>query len=357
MRHSFNITIATDINTPGGIGAVLQNLQQQGFFKQTNNILITSHKISPKFNRLNMLLTFAVCLVCIIYYGLFFEINIAHIHLSSRGSYSRKSIVVKLVKFFNAKVIIHLHGSEFVGFYSDESNERKQKKIRATFNAADKLIVLSKSWKIWVKTLVDDPQKLVIVYNMTTKSQVVRQAQPQQNILFLGRLGHRKGVADLINAYSQIVTNFPNSRLQLGGDGDVEKYKRQVAELNLAANVEFLGWVNGPNKLDYLSKAYMYILPSYNEGFPLGVIEAMSAGLPILASTAGGIPDAITDGEQGLLIEAGNVDALAVGLADLLQNTTKATKLGQAAKLKFENNFSPDIIIPQLLAIYDELSE
>ncbi|MBL1421537.1 MAG: glycosyltransferase family 4 protein [Alphaproteobacteria bacterium] len=357
MKNRINITVATDINTQGGIGTVLQVLKQQGFFKQTNNILITSHKISPKFKRLNMMLTFAGCLLRIVYYGLFFKINITHIHLSSRGSYSRKSIVVKLAKFFNARIIIHLHGSEFVEFYRDESSKRKQKKIRATLNSADKLIVLSKSWKIWAETLIDDPQKLMIVYNMMAKSKIERQAQPQQNILFLGRLGHRKGVGDLIKAYHQIIVDFPNSCLQLGGDGDVEKYQHQVSELDMSANVEFLGWVSGADKFDYLSNAYMYILPSYNEGFPMGVIEAMSVGLPILASTAGGIPDAITDGKQGLLIEAGNVDALANGLSDLLQNTAKAARLGQAAKLKFENNFSPDIIIPQLLAIYDELSE
>ncbi|MGL4830369.1 MAG: exopolysaccharide biosynthesis glycosyltransferase VpsI, partial [Vibrio sp.] len=99
----------------------------------------------------------------------------------------------------------------------------------------------------------------------------------------------------------------------------------------------------------------IYCLPSYNEGFPMGVIEAMSGEIPVVASYAGGIPDAITDGEQGRLVEAGDVTGLAQALGDLIELRAENQRLAKAGKQKFLNHFSLQAVMPRLQSLYDEL--
>ena len=118
----------------------------------------------------------------------------------------------------------------------------------------------------------------------------------------------------------------------------------------------FLGWISGDKKLSVLRTADIYCLPSYNEGFPMGVIEAMSANVCVVSTYAGGIPDAIESGKDGLLVNAGDVEALAQALIKLIQDRELNAQLAQSGKAKFENNFSQQAILPQLQFIYDRLT-
>nr|WP_241214457.1 glycosyltransferase family 4 protein [Vibrio alfacsensis] len=165
-----------------------------------------------------------------------------------------------------------------------------------------------------MKTIVSDPTKVHVIYNAVDTLDLNRSNIDQGRILFLGRLGERKGVKDLIDAFAIVLKQYPDCRLTLGGDGDIATFKQQVKNLGISNNVDFLGWVAGEQKKIWLSKADVYCLPSYNEGFPMGVLEAMSANIPVVASTAGGIPDAIENSVDGLLIEAGDVEMLATHL-------------------------------------------
>jgi glycosyltransferase involved in cell wall biosynthesis len=353
MRKKINLTIATNINGQGGIATVLQVLKDASFFNKTSSERLSSHSSKNK-NKLSAIFTFVKSILMLCFYAVFYKVGVVHVHMSSRGSYTRKAIVVRLANFFSIKTIIHLHGSEFQEFYSNESSKRKQH-IVDTFNMADKVIVLSSQWLAWVNTIVKDQNKACIVYNAVPEVVLPSKKSQQKNILFLGRLGQRKGVEDLINAFAKIATDYPNSQLQLGGDGDLTRYQTQVTSLGIADQVTFLGWVSGVTKNQCLADATVYCLPSYNEGFPMGILEAMSADVAVVASKAGGIPDAITDKKEGLLIDAGDVDALAEALVIMLADSEKRDEFSAAAKEKYQLNFSPAVIVPQLELIYQEL--
>jgi glycosyltransferase involved in cell wall biosynthesis len=357
MKKTINITIATNTYGTGGVATVLQILHLYDFFTLTGSKLISSHCNRRKMFGFKRILYFISAFFHLLFYGLTHNLGVVHVHMSSRGSYTRKAILIRLARYLGAKTIIHLHGSEFKEFYLNECNTKKQQHIRDTFNLADRVIVLSTQWAAWISTITKDSNKINVVYNAVPDVSFTKIAQENPAILFLGRLGERKGVADLINAFSLISNQFPDCTLQLGGDGDIEKYRKQVNELNLTDRVQFLGWVSGETKNDYLSKASIYCLPSYNEGFPMGILEAMSAGVAVVASKAGGIPDAIADGEEGLLVDAGNVTQLSEALRRMLQDDAQREQFAQAAKSKFQNNFSPEVIIPQLETIYKELLE
>lgn len=357
FNKPINLTFATSIHGKGGIATVLQVLDAALFFSTTKNKIICSHKNGNQFFGLSRFFSFATALVQLTYFCCFYKVGIVHVHMASRGSYSRKSIIIKLAKKLGAKVIIHLHGGEFNIFYSTESSISKQSQIRDSFNMADKIIVLSEQWLEWVNSIIDDQSKTVIVYNGVPKVVSNERVQDKSIIIFLGKLCKAKGVDDLIDAFQRLHLQFPNTELHLAGNGDVEHYRQKVSELALAKHIHFLGWISGKEKNECLANASIYCLPSYNEGFPMGVLEAMSSEVVVVASKVGGIPDAITDEQEGLLIDAGDVNGLTVALSKLLTDETLSSQLSKAAKAKYENNFTPEAIVPKLCGIYDELLE
>lgn len=355
MKKSINLTIATDKNGQGGIATVLNVYESEDFFYDTNSELLVSHSTNTGFGMAGQLFNYLLCIIKLASKLIIYDVGVVHIHMASRGSYARKSMLIKLIKYFNTKVILHLHGAEFREFYNNECCESKQAQIRTTFNSVDKVIVLSTQWLSWLDTILDEPKKGVVVYNAVPKLEIEKEKTNNFNFVFLGRLGERKGVSDLIHAFNCVVKEHPNARLLLGGDGEIKKYQTMVNELGLDECVELLGWVAGDKKINILKQADAYVLPSYNEGFPMGVLEAMSCNIPVIASTAGGIPDAITNNIDGLLIEPGDKEALQLAMKKLIESPLEAKKMENAAKEKFLNNFSPSVIIPRVKGIYKEL--
>lgn len=354
MRQSINLMVGTDRSGQGGIATVVSIYQQEGLLHKHNFRYIASHS-SRNTTKLQALLTHLRCLATIIAYGLRFQIGLIHVHMASRGSYMRKAQVVRLGKWLGARIIIHLHGAEFRKFYANECTPAKQQAIRNTFNLADKVIVLSTQWLSWMEAIVDEPAKVTVVHNSVPKMHLETIPSSTSNILFLGRLSKRKGTEDLLRAFASIAPQFPDSRLVLGGDGDIEVYKDLAKRLEIYDQVLFLGWISGQEKNDWMAKSSIYVLPSYNEGFPMGILEAMSAKIPVVSSFAGGIPDAITSDKEGLLIEAGDTQALAEALSSLLASDALRDTISQQAYKKYCSNFSPMVIMPKLERIYKEL--
>jgi glycosyltransferase involved in cell wall biosynthesis len=119
--------------------------------------------------------------------------------------------------------------------------------------------------------------------------------------------------------------------------------------------VEVLGWITGADKLTRLQQAAVFALPSFSEGLPMGLLEAMAAGLPVLATPVGGIPEVITDGVEGFLVDPGDVGALTDRLSRLLSDENLRGRMGRAARHKAEALFTVDVILPQLEQLYTRL--
>lgn len=355
MKKKISLTLATDINGQGGIATVLGVYQQSGFLAHNAVRLIATHSTNNKLGIVGALLLYISALIKVLYYYAFYRVGVAHIHVSSRGSYLRKSLLVRLIKALGGKVILHLHGSEFRDFYSNESNENKKQHIRDTFEMSDVVIVLSSQWIDWGRVTFNRAEHFQLVYNAVPSLELEAASTPSSTISFLGRVGKRKGVHDLLKAMVKVKQQCPGAKLMIGGDGDIEKYRVMARDLGLESQVEFLGWVSGQHKLDVLRQTQIYCLPSYNEGFPMGILEAMSAGIAVVSTYAGGIPDAISDGKEGILVKAGDSEALADALIELLTNQEMNQDYTQNAKQKFDEHFSVQAIIPQVQRIYDDL--
>jgi glycosyltransferase involved in cell wall biosynthesis len=136
--------------------------------------------------------------------------------------------------------------------------------------------------------------------------------QPEPGrVLFLGRLEAAKGVFELLGAGALLAPRFPALRLVFGGEGDAGALRKRAAELGIGERIELPGWVGPDERDEQLARASVFCLPSHAEGLPMSMLEAMAAGRAVVASSVGGIPETIVDGDNGLLAPPRDEQALA----------------------------------------------
>lgn len=156
----------------------------------------------------------------------------------------------------------------------------------------------------------------------------------------IARMDIAKGALVLLDAFAELEKSRPQLRLVLAGSGDASaELARRCKLLGLQDRVEIMGHYAGDVGA-LLATFDVYVFPSLWEGFPYSIVEAMRAGVPILATRVGGIPEAITDGEEGLLVEPGSSDAIVDALQRLIDDAPLRQSLGKCARRKYENNLS-----------------
>ena len=172
----------------------------------------------------------------------------------------------------------------------------------------------------------------------------------------VGRLDHwGKGHKELFEAMASLRERHPVHALIVGGGRRMEEVRQSAESLGLAGAVHFLG--PRPDVPDLLNAMDIFVLPSYSEGVSLALLEAMAAGLPVVATAVGGLPEVVTDGETGLLIPPRDAGALAGALARLLTDPALARRLGANARAHVREHYSLDRLGREINGIYGELVE
>jgi glycosyltransferase involved in cell wall biosynthesis len=176
---------------------------------------------------------------------------------------------------------------------------------------------------------------------------------------YVGWLIPIKGVTYLLGAMAEVAQRHSNSLLLLVGKGDEKgeeeiKLKEQVENLGLADNVRFLGW--RPDVDEIMGCFDIFVLPSLNEGMGRVLVEAMAAGLPIVASSVGGIPDLVKHGENGLLVPPANEGALERAISDLLSDEARRKNMGETGK-RMCRPYSVEAMVDKIDALYKDLLE
>ncbi|MGK9051407.1 glycosyltransferase family 4 protein [Neorhizobium petrolearium] len=260
------------------------------------------------------------------------EVDVVHINLASYGSTYRKLVIAICARMLGIPYILHLHGAEYMAFWSDEDTFLNRR-IRSMFRQASGIIVLGKVWREFILRKVPEAEKrLVIVPNATEVPSLPREGGGDRvHILFLGRVEKRKGVPELCEALASMA-DLPGWRATIAGDGEVEKLRLRLTELGLSDRVAVPGWQGPEDVARLLSKADVLTLPSFAENLPISVIEGMAAGLAIVATPVGAVEDIISDGKTGLLVPPGDVGALKRALERLIMEPDLRDRLGDAAR-------------------------
>lgn len=336
-------------NHPGGISAVIQYwsnyiecLRYYPSFKE-GNILVKLYWYISTYIKLLFIFLFDR------------RVKILHSHTAAGNDFRRTTSFVKLAKFFRKKVIIHSHASMFKDFYS-KSSQKNRENILSTLNKADVLIVLSESWKEWFIGIGVKEDKIFILHNITDYpiKKVVEKDTEKLKFLFLGEIGERKGVFDLLQAISEHKKELKGSvELRIGGNKQEERLLKTISDNKLSDFVRFEGFVSGEKKNYLLNWSDVFILPSYNEGLPISILEAMSYGMPIISTPVGGIPEVVDD-SNGILVMPGNVDMIYGAISKYINNRMLVEKHGKESAKK-STAYLPEYVMNQLNNCYLQL--
>lgn len=284
------------------------------------------------------------------------RISLVHAHTASRASFWRKSIFMLIARSAGIPVILHLHGGDFELFYRSECGKWRQRYIRYVLRTVSRVVVLSQQWRTRIEA-IEPAAKTVTIGNPVAVASIVPSIAERQpaDLLYLGRFSERKGVFDLLEACEIVRAKYPSLRIRCGGEGDVAGVETRARELGLADALHMLGWVSGAAKDRELMQATIYVLPSHAEGLPMGVLEAMAAGTPVIATTVGGIPDAIENGVSGFLVEPGDVPALAERIQQLLADSELRERFAAAARAKVMSDYATQRLLAQVEELYKRL--
>lgn len=140
----------------------------------------------------------------------------------------------------------------------------------------------------------------------------------------------------------------------VGGNGEISKVTQIISKYGLSDIVLFEGWVSGDKKIELLNKVDAYILPSYHEGLPISILEAMSYSLPIISTNVGGIPEILKNGENGFIISPGDKDAMYRAILELMNNEKLRIDMGKASYSKVQEHM-PGFVERQLSDLYRSL--
>ena len=185
----------------------------------------------------------------------------------------------------------------------------------------------------------------------------IRSIATESTVLYVGRLRTRKAVAVLLEAIAAIGARRPDLRLVIAGDGEQGAALRQrAAKSDLQGRVEFAGALSREAIAECYRQAAVLCLPSIYEGFPVTIVEAMGAGLPVVATRVAGVPEAVDDGVTGLLVDPEDAAALAAALERVLEDVDARRRMGRAARSEFERSFTIGVVTDAHLKLYEELT-
>lgn len=281
------------------------------------------------------------------------KFDLVHIHMASYRSAFRKAKYIRIAKKYNKKIIAHMHGGEFKVFLS-KCNKKQKKYIINALNMCDIIIVLSDEWKEFYSKYCNS-NKIKIVYNGTVIPKKINKDYNNDRALYLGKFCNGKGIYDLIDAVENISKKYKSFVIYAGGDGEISSVKKIVNEKNLKKYIKVLGWIDKDKKEKYLRECSIFILPSYNEGMPMSIIEAMAYKNAVISTNVGGIPQVIDNNKNGILIEPGDKKQLYNSIEKLIKDKKFKEKIGNAGYEKANSKFNIENNINEIYSIYREL--
>lgn len=284
---------------------------------------------------------------------------VVHIHTCSFNTFWRNAVDVLVAKALGGRVLLHIHGAQFHKFLAGLGPSRAWL-ARRVFALADGVVVLGGNWSEVLRPWVARADKLHVLPNAVpvpdlAAAHPAAAAPGGPYVITLANYERRKGQEDLVRAMARLPADCP-LRLELygadGEPGERERIAGLVSELGLGGRVAVNGPVMGAEKDRRFRAAAAFCLPSYDEGLPMAMLEAMSYGLPVVVTTVGSIPEVIHHGDEGLLYAPGDLAALAAHLERLGADPGLAAALGRAGRAAVAARYSVDRNAEALAGLY-----
>lgn len=344
------LMIGNSHKVKGGITSVIQQIECHKWSAQ--NIEMKFIATYNEGNNLYKTVFFIYSYIKIFIKFILWKPDVIYMHMSHHGSCLRKYLIYKMAKRMNIKTVIHLHGSEFNDWYK-KINLKKQKQIKELLRNCNAFIVLGTKWKSIIKH-IEPKTNVYILNNCVEIPKEICTRNNTINALFLGVLIKRKGVSDLIEAIKilknkDILNKF---NFYIAGEGEEKEFLiKKCIEYEICDKVKFTGWINNSEKMKLMQNCNLMILPSYNEGLPICLLEGMSYGMPLISTDVGDISVAVQDNVNGFLFKPGDVKSLAVYLEKMIDKDL-FIKFSKNSRSLAEKNFSDKLYFNKLETIF-----
>jgi glycosyltransferase involved in cell wall biosynthesis len=267
-----------------------------------------------------------------------------HVNMAERLSLFRKSMVIIVSRGLGIPVVLHLHAAQLHHFYRALPPFLRLL-TRWVFGLPSTVIVLGEMAREFVvKELQVPPDRVTVVINgvpapkNTKTANQAKVSSEVRSILFVGNLSERKGVSDLLLACSYLQTT--DVIVTFAGGGDVAAYEAKALALKVNNFVRFIGWTEQAQVAQLMETADVLVLPSYDEGLPLVILEAMANGVAVICTPVGEIPLALTHDVNACFVDPGNPAQLAQAMQRLLSNTGDREVLARNGYNLYQQKFS-----------------
>ena len=248
------------------------------------------------------------------------------------------------------KVIVHLHTGNQLSRNTDNQL------FRWWLQRADLIILLADRWqKLFKELYADINTPTAVLYNPCEEVPETPQEEKEKLIIMAALFNDNKAPDLLLHAWQKIKDRHPGWRIAMLGNGEVERYRRMAADMGLQDSVTFTGYVTGTVKASYFRRASILCVCSYEEGFPMVVLEAWMHGICVVTTPVGGLPDVLEDGKNALVFDFGHWEQLANHLERLIDDEALRRTMGAQGRHFISAHFSIQQINDQLAEIYQDV--
>ncbi|MGH8176625.1 MAG: glycosyltransferase family 4 protein [Steroidobacter sp.] len=282
---------------------------------------------------------------------------LVHIHFSVRGSSVRKELLARIALAMGVRVIMHAHAGEYRLYWARRSRPARARTM-AVLSRVSALIVLGESWREFFISIGVPAEKVVVMPNPVRLPYPVpaRVASQAVTCVYLGLIAPKKGAFDLVEAVAALPQGCRERlRLVIAGNGQVVALRKAAQERQLTGSLEVREWLAPEQRDALLAAAEVFVLPSYNEGLPMALLEAMAFGAAPITTPVGGIPEVVRHDFNGLLVAPGDVPALAAALQRLIERPEDRAHLGRNARATVES-LSIETYVDRLCSLYEDVA-
>jgi glycosyltransferase involved in cell wall biosynthesis len=341
----------TSTAAPGGISKYVEVMQQTPLWTNWNIRHIVTHREGSSAVKMFVFARGAALFLVELVRS---RPKVVHLHTAGDASFVRKGLLLWTSQLASVPVVLHVHAGYFPEYYENSSRAMRAA-IRFTLNRANAVVALGETWGARLRVIAPRARITVIPNAVQSDERVIEPGRDTSiRVAFLGRIGEHKGTFRLLDAWAQL--SGIAATLTIAGDGEVERARNRVRELQLTETVEVRGWQSRDEVSELLASAQVLVLPSHSEGQPMAVLEAMARGLCIVASNVGGLPEMIGNG-CGVLVDPYDISGIAAALRLVISDDELRARCGSAAHARFIERYDVRAVWPKLDALYQRLSQ
>jgi glycosyltransferase involved in cell wall biosynthesis len=296
--------------------------------------------------------------------------TLVHYHTSRGMAFLKDMVLAAVVRcLFRVTTVLHIRSSDAVSILVSRGPRLQRFQLKVLQHCCDRLVLLSENVLNDFAAILGPEagrrfrEHCTVLPNFTLVPVAYRRHQEPQDcvrLFYIGNLGAGKGIYDILEAARRLkgCVTSPFQVILAGPFNDRQEEQRvrtMVADDHLEERVSFLGTVGEREKEAAFLQADVFVLPSYSEGMPQSLLEAMAYGLPVVVSNVGGIPEVVRDGQEGLMIKPGDVDGLCQGLKKLIESVECRQRMGAAARHRMAAHHTVESYLRRLQELYDSV--